>query len=494
MGATARDVDPPAGERYAVIREQTWQSVAAQPLSTFAVDIDSASYANVRRLLNDGRLPPADAVRVEELVNAFDYDYAPPAADDDAPFAAHLEVAAAPWAPEHRLVRIGLKGREVATAARAPANLVFLLDVSGSMDDPRKLPLVKDAMRLLLDRLRPDDRVAIVTYAGASGLVLPSTPAGKANAIRAALDGLNPGGSTDGAGGIQLAYDVARANFVDGGVNRIILCTDGDFNVGVTGLTELRTLIATQADSDVFLTTLGFGTGNYRDDLMEQLAAAGNGRHGYIDTLREARRLLVEQVEGSLTTIARDVKIQVEFNPAQVSSYRLIGYENRALAAEQFNDDAADGGEIGAGHTVTALYEVVPARTAATDALSALPAIDELRYQPGAKTSLLAATPTALRGELLTVKVRAQPPAGGESRRWEFPLADTGASFAAASTDFKFAAAVAGFGLVLRDSEFRGTSTFDQVTTWAESAVGADVGGWRREFIELVQRARSLAM
>ena len=471
-------------EGYAPTKEADWQQVRDHPLSTFAVDVDSASYANVRRFLNRGELPPVDAVRVEELINAFEYDYPAPSAAD-APFAAHLEVGSAPWAPEHRLVRIGLKGREFATGERASANLVFLLDVSGSMNAPQKLPLVKEAMRMLVGKLRPDDRVAVVTYAGASGLALPSTSANERAAIYEALDALRPEGSTNGAMGIELAYDIAKANLVPGGINRVILCTDGDFNVGLTNEGDLGRLITEKAKSGVYLTALGFGMGNYQDDTLEQLANRGNGNYGYIDSSREARRLLVEQVDGTLATIAKDVKIQVEFNPEQVAAYRLIGYENRLMAKEDFNNDAKDGGEIGAGHSVTALYEVT---LASGRAHGATRAVDELRYGRVSESPVN----VAVNHEMLTVKVRAKAPDGDVSSRWVFPLIDSGASFAAASSDFKFASAVAGFGMLLRDSTFKGTATFEQVLGWAESGMANDASGYRQEFLGLVSQAAQL--
>ena len=480
-------------ESYAFRPESDFLSARENPLSTFSADVDTASYANVRRFLDSGRLPPPDAVRIEELLNYFPYRYAPPTGD--APFAASMEVADAPWAPAHRLVRIGLKAREVAAAERGAANLVFLLDVSGSMEAPNKLPLVKESMRLLLGRLRPDDHVAIVTYAGASGLALPSTPASHTRDIVAALDRLTPEGSTNGAMGIQLAYDIAKANFVRGGVNRVIVCTDGDFNVGVSDDGGLHRLITEKAKSGVFLTALGFGMGNYQDAKLQQLADAGNGNYGYIDTRREAEKLLVEQVSGTLVTIAKDVKLQVEFNPAQVASYRLIGYEKRALKAEDFNNDAVDAGEIGAGHTVTALYEVVP--VGAPDAASASgPAVDALKYQPtGRRDEDVASStpsPALASDELLTLKVRYKEPDGDVSRKLEFPLVDRGERFAEASDDFQFAAAVAGFGMILRDSPHKGSATYASVTAWAQHGLAADPGGYRAEFLGLVHRAETL--
>jgi Ca-activated chloride channel family protein len=463
-------------EAYALPEENRARAVSFEPLSTFSIDVDTASYSNVRRFLMSGRLPPRDAVRVEELINYFPYRYAPP--KGDVPFAAKLEVASAPWAPEHRLVRIGLKGREVSMAERRPANLVFLIDVSGSMNSANKLPLVKESLRLLVERLRPDDRVAIVTYAGSSGLALPSTPASKKNEILASLDNLQSGGSTNGAMGIHLAYDIAKANFVaDGGINRVILCTDGDFNVGVTDRAELVRLVEEKAKSRVFLSVFGFGMGNLKDFTLEALSGKGNGAYGYIDSRREAEKVFVEQVEGTLVTIAKDVKIQVEFNPAKVASYRLIGYENRMLAKEDFNNDAVDAGDIGAGHTVTALYEVVPVGAGA--------GVDPLKYQ---KAGEIVRKP-ALSEELLTVKIRYKAPEGEVSRKQEFPLVDGGIGFAKADGEFRFAAAVAAWGMLLRDSPHKGSATFEQVIAWAGDGLGDDTGGHRAEFVQLVRRS-----
>jgi Ca-activated chloride channel family protein len=472
-------------EAYGYRKDNAFQRVADQPVSTFSVDVDTASYANVRRFLVEGQRPPADAVRIEELINYFPYQYAPPTGP--APFAASLEVAEAPWNPEHRLVRIGLKGREVSDAARPAANLVFLLDVSGSMNAPNKLPLVQQALRLLVERLRPDDHVAIAVYAGTSGLVLPSTRVAHKAEILDAIARLQPGGSTNGALGIQLAYDIARANFVAGGVNRVILATDGDFNVGVTSEGELVRLIEEKARSGVFLSVLGFGMGNLKDATLEQLADKGNGNYAYIDSLAEARKALVEQAGGTLVTIAKDVKLQVEFNPALVQAYRLIGYENRLLAREDFNDDRVDAGEVGAGHTITALYEVVPA---GAEMPPAAPAVDELKYQkletPGAKRQ----RPDSQ--EMLTVKVRYKEPAGDVSSRLEFPLRDPGTRFEDASPDFKFAAAVAAFGMALRESPDRGQLSLADVASWGRAGLGSDPGGYRGEFLSLVERAQKL--
>jgi len=469
-------------EAYAYQAETGFVEAVLNPLSTFAIDVDTASYANVRRFLNQGRLPPVDAVRIEELLNYFPYRYAAPAGAD--PLGVTLEVAAAPWAPEHRLVRVGLKGREVTTGERPAANLVFLLDVSGSMNQPNKLPLVQESLRLLVARLRPDDRVAIVTYAGSSGLALPSTPVARAAEILAAVAELRPGGSTNGAMGIQLAYDIAKANFAGGGINRVILCTDGDFNVGVTSEGELARLIGEKAKSGVFLTVLGFGMGDYQDARLERLADQGNGHYGYIDSKREAEKLLVAQVNGTLVTVAKDVKVQVEFNPARVAGYRLLGYENRRLAREDFNNDAVDAGELGAGHTVTALYEVVPAGRTLPETAQ----VDALKYQRPDDSGRTSAS-----DELLTVKVRFKEPASDVSARREWPLLDAGFGFAAASADFKFSAAVAGFGLLLRDSPHRGSTTWADVTAWAQAGLGDDAGGYRGEFLTLVEQAADLS-
>ena len=470
-------------EAYGYRKDNDYQRVADHPLSTFSIDVDTASYANVRRFLNQGQRPPADAVRIEELVNYFSYNYAQPTGQT--PFAASLEVASAPWAPEHRLVRIGLKGREVSDAARPQANLVFLLDVSGSMRSPNKLPLVKQSLRLLVDKLRPDDRVAIAVYAGSSGLALPSTPVSRKADILEAIERLEAGGSTNGAMGIHLAYDIAKANFVAGGVNRVILATDGDFNVGTTSEGELVRLVGEKAKGGVFLSVLGFGMGNLKDGTLEQIADKGNGNYAYIDSLAEARKALVEQAGGTLVTIAKDVKIQVEFNPAQVAAYRLIGYENRMLAKEDFNNDAVDAGEIGAGHTVTALYEVVPA---GAELPTETPAVDELKYQKTEDRG----RKTVVSGELLTVKVRYKEPAGDTSSKLEFPLRDAGLRFEDASQDFKFAAAVAGFGLALRDSPHKGSLTLADISAWGRAGLGSDAGGYRSEFLSLVEKAQAL--
>jgi len=475
--------DPPPGfntESYNPIEENEFRSVTDHPLSTFSIDVDTGSYANVRRFLNQGSLPPHDAVRIEELINYFNYDYALP--DGDAPFSASVEVADCPWNTGHRLARIGLKGRQVSRGDFAGSNLVFLIDVSGSMRPANKLPLLKSALSMLVDQLDGRDQVAMVVYAGAAGLVLPSTSGAGKGEIRNALDRLQAGGSTNGGQGIRLAYEIARENFIPGGVNRVILATDGDFNVGVTNETELLEKIREGANAGIFLTTLGFGGGNYKDDRLEQLADKGNGNHAYIDSLREARKVLVEQVAGTLVTIAKDVKIQIEFNPHEVAGYRLIGYENRMLRKEEFNDDRKDAGEIGAGHTVTALYEIVPAG-------GELPVgeVDPLKYQQTG-----AVTDAADSGELFTLKLRYKEPDADTSKLLSFPVVDEGHTLESASEDFKFAGAVACFGMLLRDSQYAGGEMLDQVRDLALEGSGPDDHGYRAEFRHLVDVAAPL--
>jgi Ca-activated chloride channel family protein len=485
-----RGIREPSGEfntaTYDHVVENRFLDAANNPLSTFSIDVDTASYSNVRRFINDGSLPPKDAVRVEEMINYFTYDYAQPS--DAKPFAVHLDVASCPWEASHRLVRIGLKGKEIATDKRGPSNLVFLLDVSGSMMPPERLPLVKQAMRLLVDKLTENDRVAIVVYAGASGLALSSTTGDHKEQILEALENLQAGGSTNGAEGIQLAYKIATDNFIKGGVNRVILATDGDFNVGVTSQGDLIRLIEDKAKSGVFLSVLGVGTDNLKDSMMRKLADKGNGNYAYLDSLDEARKVLVQQMNGSLVTIAKDVKIQVEFNPARVASYRLIGYEKRMLRKEDFNNDKVDAGEIGAGHTVTALYEVVPVGAAINLAASA-PPVDPLKYSSDDKPT---STRSSSSNEMLTVKLRYKKPDGDKSELVERAVTDTDEKFENAPVDLKFAAAVAEFGLILRDSEYRGNGTLAAVLEWAEEGKGSDANGYRAGFIELVRKAQAL--
>ncbi|UQA60125.1 vWA domain-containing protein [Polyangium aurulentum] len=467
-------------ESYAAFEDNPFIQVATDPRSTFSIDVDTASYANVRSHLSRGQRPPRGAVRIEELINYF--PYSDPAPNDGSPFAVRTEVSEAPWAPSHRLVRIALKGREIPAAERASSNLVFLIDVSGSMDEPNKLPLLKRAMRLLVKQLYASDRVSIVVYAGASGLVLPPTSGADQQTILDALDKLQSGGSTNGGQGIELAYATAARGFLRGGINRVILATDGDFNVGVTDRSQLVDLIKKEAKTGVFLSVLGFGRGNFKDDTLESLAQHGNGNYAYIDGPSEARKVLVQQATGTLITIAKDVKIQVEFNPRAARAFRLIGYENRILAHRDFNDDKKDAGEIGAGHTVTALYEIVPPGAPMPDEK-----VDALKYQRPATE-----TDAAAMGELLTVKLRHQPPQGGASRLIEVPVRDEGRAFASASVDFRFAASVAAFGMILRESPHKGEATMAEVVRIAESSLGEDPGGYRREFVALARSATSL--
>ncbi|OHB65807.1 MAG: hypothetical protein A2V70_07175 [Planctomycetes bacterium RBG_13_63_9] len=468
-------------ESYDRIYENPFLLARGQPLSTFSIDVDTASYANVRRFLGDGRLPPKGAVRIEELVNYFTYDYPPP--DGDVPFSVDVEVATCPWNSEHRLARIGLKGRVLEEQERPAANLVFLLDVSGSMDSPNKLPLLKSAMRMLVQNLSQRDRVAIAVYAGAAGLVLPSTSCENKQAILAALDELQAGGSTAGGEGIELAYAVAEEHRIAEHANRVILCTDGDFNVGITDQSELTRMIEEKARGGVFLTVLGFGMGNYKDSTLEKLADKGNGNYGYIDTIHEARKLLVEQLAGTLVTIAKDVKIQIDFNPARVGAYRLIGYENRLLRAEDFQDDTKDAGEIGAGHTVTALYELVPPGKEGD-----LPQVEPSKYQQPAEPD-----PAAESDEVFTVRLRYKQPDGETSTALNVPVTDAGTELSGASPDFRFAAAVACYGMLLRDSQHKGDSTFDLALQLATAGKGDDPSGYRGEFLQLVKLAKALA-
>jgi Ca-activated chloride channel family protein len=483
-----RPYAPQGGEEYAALDENGFRDARTQPLSTFSIDVDAASYANVRRFLQDNTLPPRDAVRIEELINAFSFDYPSPRGND--PFAIVTESATTPWNPDTRLVLIGLQGRKVSEWRRPAANLVFLIDVSGSMASADKLPLLKDAFHLLIDNLRPQDRISMVVYAGAAGMVLPPTPGDRKAEIRGALDRLDAGGSTAGGAGLMLAYQAARESFVRGGDNRVILATDGDFNVGLSGEEELGRFIEAKRRSGVYLSVLGFGTGNLKDGRMEALARKGNGNYHYIDGIREARKTLVDRLSGTLHAIAKDVKLQVEFNPAAVLSYRLIGYENRVLAAEDFNDDRKDAGELGAGHSVTALYEVVPARPGRPD-------VDPLKYQaqdedyPPRRRFFGRDRGDA--GEMLTVKFRYKRPSSAESRLISRTLGNRDRAWEDASANFRFASAVAGFGLLLRESRYRGDLSYGEVIDLARGAMGRDPSGDRAEFIRLAGLAQLLA-
>jgi Ca-activated chloride channel family protein len=471
----------PNGEAYDRVIDNEFVSVIQEQLATFSTDVDTASYTNVRRFLTQNQLPPRNAVRIEELINYFHYNY--PQSSSDHPITASVEVAAAPWNPEHRLVRIGLKAKDV-RLDRQPTNLVFLVDVSGSMSSPDKLPLLKNGLKLLAAQLTENDKVTIVTYAGSTRVALSTTNGLEKNTILRAIEDLQAEGSTNGGSGIQMAYAAAVSSFVRGGVNRVILATDGDFNVGITNTDELVKLIEEKAKSGVFLSVLGFGSGNFNDSMMEKLADHGNGHYVYIDSLNEARKVLVDDIAGTLVTVAKDVKIQVVFNQAEANAYRLIGYENRALATADFNNDSKDAGDMGAGHTVTALFEVVPRGVTLKD-LNGEP----LRIQADAsKTNVNAKAST----ELLTLKIRYKEPDGATSKLIELALYDRKQSFAKASADFQFAAAVAAFGMILRDSPHKGTSNWDLVRSIAQESRGQDRTGAREEFVQLVERARQM--
>ena len=468
-------------ENYATIHESDFLEVRRAALSTFSMDVDAASYSNIRRFINQGQLPPKDAVRIEEMVNYFTYDYTPPTGKE--PFAIATELSDCPWNENHRLVHIGLQGKQIPVEELPPSNLVFLVDVSGSMNSPNKLPLLKSAFRLLVNQMRPDDRVAIVVYAGAAGLVLPATSGREKGKILEALSQLQAGGSTAGGAGIELAYKIAQENFQRAGNNRVILATDGDFNVGESSDAGMERLIERKREAGVALTVLGFGMGNYQDAKMEILADRGNGNYAYIDNIQEARKVLVSEFGGTLFTIAKDVKMQVEFNPSKVKAYRLIGYENRALKNEDFNDDRKDAGELGAGHTVTALYEIIPA-----DSDEPVSSIDDLKYQEQRVTSNAKQSE-----ELLTLKLRYKEPQSNMSQLVEQPVPDRGISLDNTSNNFRFAAAVAGFGMLLRDSEHKGNLTYDAVATLARGARGKDIEGYRQEFIRAVESCNLMA-
>ena len=476
---------PPPGaegwntESYAHISENRFRVVSESPRSTFSIDVDRASYANVRRFIQDGQRPPIDAVRIEEMINYFPYDWG--AVRGEHPFAVTTEVSQTPWNPEHRLVRIGLHASTVDARDLPPSNLVFLLDVSGSMDEPNKLPLLQSAFALLADRLRPQDRVTVVTYSTQVCLALPSTTGDRKGEILTLIESLQAGGGTAGGPALQHAYDIAREQHIEGGNNRIILATDGDFNIGPASDEAMVELVERERAAGTHLTVLGFGTGNLKDSKMEQIADNGDGNFHYVDGLLEARKVLIEEMGGTLLTLAKDVKLQVEFNPARAAGYRLIGYENRLLADEDFNDDTKDAGELGAGHTVTALYEVVPA------GLDVPRSVDELRYQPGPDDP----PPAVFEGELLYVKVRYKDPDGARSKLLEQPVADRVRS---PSSDLRFASAVAGFGMLLRDSPHAGDLTLDDVVGLAEKGKGDDPRGYRGEFIRLVEATRDLRL
>ncbi|MFK5983051.1 MAG: von Willebrand factor type A domain-containing protein [Flavobacteriaceae bacterium] len=460
-------------EDYAKIQENAFKNVQLAPLSTFSIDVDKAGYSNVRRMINNGQQIPQDAVKVEEMINYFSYDYQEP--NKNEPFSINTEIASSPWNSQTKLVRIGLKGKDITKGNVPASNLVFLLDVSGSMESPNKLPLLKESLRILVEQLREQDKVSIVVYAGAAGVVLESTSGINKEKILKAIKHLNAGGSTAGGQGIELAYKIAKENFIKDGNNRIVLATDGDFNVGASSNQSMEDLIVEKRKEGIFLTVLGFGMGNYKDSKMEILADKGNGNHAYIDTMQEAKKVLGTEFFGTMYTIAKDVKIQVEFNPNKVQAYRLIGYENRLLNDEDFNDDKKDAGELGSGHTVTAFYEIIPVGVES----DYIKSIDNLKYTK--------ATNSNTSNELLTVKFRYKDPDGDVSKLLVNTVIDTNKSYNEASEDFKFSAAVALFGLQLRDSNFINTKKSSDVIALAKAGKGIDEDGYRAEFIRLVK-------
>jgi Ca-activated chloride channel family protein len=466
-------------EEYSTITENQFKKVIETPISTFSIDVDAASYSNMRRFINQNQMPYKDAIRIEEMINYFNYDYEYP--KDNVPFAVNTEISDCPWNKQNKLVHIGLQGKQMEQGSDIKSNFVFLLDVSGSMNSANKLGLLKKSFSLLLDALKPTDRVAIAVYAGAAGLILPSTEVSEKKKILDALNNLKAGGSTAGGAGIKLAYKIAEENLIKDGNNRIILATDGDFNVGVSSTSELVKMMEEKRNKGIFLTILGFGMGNYKDGRMEEIADKGNGNYFYIDNILEAKKVLVTELAGTMFVIAKDVKLQIEFNPAKVDSYRLIGYENRLLNKEDFNDDKKDAGELGAGHTVTALYEIVPAN-AKTEKK-----VDDLKYQQ------LETTPYAYKtNELMFVKLRYKEPKEDTSKLIEHTLQDEGVKFDKTSNNFRYSAAVAEFGMLLRESKFKGDSTFDSVLEMAKGSMGKDDFGYRAEFVQLVEKAKLL--
>lgn len=470
--------DQPSNERYGQISDNPIHRVAEAPVSTFSVDVDTGSYSNVRRLLNGGALPPADAVRVEELINYFPYDYALPR--DGRPFAVHTALAPAPWNAQRVLLRVAIKGQDVAKQNLPPANLVFLVDVSGSMESADKLPLLRSSLKLLVDQMRPVDRISLVTYAGSTQVVLPPTSGADKATIKAAIDGLRAGGGTAGASGIELAYRAAQQSFIDGGINRILLATDGDFNVGVSDTEQLKKMVEAKRRTGISLSTLGFGTGNYNEQLMEQIADVGDGAYSYVDNLMEGHKVLVSEMTSTLATIAKDVKVQIEFNPALVQEYRQIGYENRQLRREDFHNDKVDAGDIGAGHTVTALYELT--------LTGARGAIDPLRYGAAVTAG------DARSGELAHLRLRYKRPGQSSSELIETPIRrEAMKPLDQADADFRFATAVAGFGQVLRGGRHTGGWTVADARALAAGSVGEDRFGYRGEFLRLAGLAQALA-
>ncbi|GGB87174.1 hypothetical protein GCM10011325_13440 [Dyadobacter sediminis] len=467
-------------ESYSPITEKGFQYAEREPVTTFSADVDRAAYSNVRRFLNSGQMPPVDAVRIEEMINYFAYEYAQP--KDEHPLSVKTELTDSPWNPGLKLLHIGLQAKSVSTKELPASNLVFLIDVSGSMSDENKLPLLQQAFKLLTDQLRSQDKISIVAYAGAAGVILPPTAGNENMKIREALENLEAGGSTAGGEGIELAYKLAKENFLPKGNNRVILATDGDFNVGVSSESDLQKLIEEKRKDGIFLSVMGFGMGNYKDSQMETLADKGNGNYAYIDNIQEARKEFVEEFGGTLFTVAKDVKFQIEFNPQHVQAYRLIGYENRALQNEDFNNDKKDAGEMGAGHTVTALYEIIPTGFK-SDYISQTDALKYQKKNPSA---------TEKSDEMLTLKIRYKNPDDEKSRLFDLPVKNLNAPFAAASENLRFAASVAEFGLLLRNSEYKGSASYRTVIQNAKNALGKDEEGYRSEFIKLVKTAELL--
>ncbi len=472
----------PTTEEYDYIGENGFCDPKHQPLSTFALDVDTASYSNVRRFIEDGQMPPRGAVRVEEMVNYFDYDFTPPPAGTATPIAIHTEVTDCPWNVGHRIACIGIKAKEVPEARRPASNLVFLVDVSGSMKDENKLPLVKRSLKLLTREARSEDHIGIVTYSGQARVHLPTHAGNRKQHIMGSIDELSAGGGTNGSGGIELAYQLIERSYIEGGINRVILVTDGDFNIGTTNRSDLVSMIEEKASDGIDLTILGFGTGNLKDSTMEQLADHGNGNYAYIDSLREAKHVMVDRLGQTVFTVARDVKFQVEFNPTEVAAYRLIGYENRMMANQEFFDDSKDAGDLGAGHCATALYEIIPVGVA-LDGSGAT-----LRYQNPREN-----TPTAAQsGELLTVRLRFKNTDGSNGAEMVRTAIDRDQVIDECSNDLRFATAVAEFGLLLRDSDYMHRASFDQILSLARSARGEDLHGYRGEFIQLVETAQAI--
>jgi len=469
-------------ESYDYIKENGFLKVLNNPLSTFSIDVDAASYSNIRRMLNEGNLPPAGAVRIEEMINYFSYDYPQPTGE--APFSFTTEMSSSPWNPNHKLVMIGMQGKKISVTNLPASNLVFLIDVSGSMQSANKLPLVKASLKLLIDQLREQDKVSIVVYAGAAGLVLPPTSGANKQAMKDALEKLSAGGSTAGGEGIELAYKTARANFSKNGNNRVILCSDGDFNIGSSSDDEMERLIEKERTSGVFLTVLGYGMGNYKDSKMQKLADKGNGNHAYIDGIAEAKKVLIEEFGGTLFTIAKDVKLQIEFNPSKVQAYRLVGYENRLLANEDFNDDKKDAGDLGSGHTVTAMYEIIPVGVKS----NFIKDVDALKYQTNPRIT------GKYNGgnETMTIKFRYKAPDGEVSQLITHTVNDKMTALDRTSANFRFATAVAEFGMLLRNSEFKGNASYPNILAMGNSALGVDKEGYRAEFLQMVQKSQQL--